>query len=291
MPKTATKIKQVPTEKITEVKKLPDGTIEIKVTIPWSEVEIVRKEVIDALVAEVELQGFRKGKAPRDLAEKSLSKEKVKEQVLKKVISASYADIIAKNEIKPIIYPQIHVEEFDEGTKASYTAKTCEAPTVELKDYKDAVKSLTSKSKIVIPGKSEEERKIPLDEILKTALNSTVITISEVLTEQEATRLLSQFLDELKTLGMTLDSYLASKGITGEKLREEYKKKAEEDIKLEFLLRKIADEEKITVEKEDIEKAINEISDPKQKDEISKNPYLVASIIRQQKTLDFLSKI
>jgi FKBP-type peptidyl-prolyl cis-trans isomerase (trigger factor) len=90
---------------------------------------------------------------------------------------------------------------------------------------------------------------------------------------------------------MTLDQYLSSKGITSEQIRANYEERAEQDLKLEFFLRKVAEEEKITVETKDIEEALGSIEDPKQQQEIAQNPYLVASIIRQQKTLDFLSKI
>lgn len=290
-PKTKTDEKTTIVEKKVEVKRLPDSTVEINFTIPWDEIEKVRREVVDALVKDTTLPGFRKGKAPKDIAEKSLPKAKVQEELLKKVITSTYADAIAKNDVKPIVYPQIHVEAFDEGTTLTYSAKTCEQPTIDLKNYKDAVKSLTAKSKIIVPGKSEEEQKVPLERILETILANTSVTVSEVLIDQEATRLLSQLLDELKTLGMNLDQYLASKGITGDLLQAEYKKRAQDDIKLEFLLRKIADDEKITVEPQDIEAAINGIKDEKQKKEILQNPYLVANIIRQQKTLDFLAKI
>ncbi len=278
-------------EKKVEVKRLPDSTVELSFTIPWDEIEKVRQEVVDALIKDTTLPGFRKGKAPRDLAEKSLAKAKIQEELLKKVITSTYADAIAQNDVKPIVYPQIHVDAFDEGTTLTYTAKTCEQPTIDLKNYKDAVKSLTAKSKIIVPGKAEEEQKVSLEKILEAILENTTVTISEVLVEQEATRLLSQLLDELKTLGMNLDQYLASKGITGEALQAEYKKRAQDDIKLEFLLREIANEEKITVEPQDIETAINGIKDEKQKQEVLKNPYLVANIIRQQKTLDFLAKL
>lgn len=98
-------------------------------------------------------------------------------------------------------------------------------------------------------------------------------------------------MEELKTLGVTLDQFLASRGKTGDTLRAEYFERAEKDLKLEFMLRKIADEEKISVEPADVEKAIGEIKDEKQKKEVAANPYLVAAIIRQQKTLDFLTKI
>ena len=189
----------------------------------------------------------------------------------------------------PIITPHIHIEVFTEGTDIVFTAETCEEPKIVLGKYKDEVKKITAKSKIIVPGK--EEKKASLDEILEAALKTAKIVIPQILVESETSRLLSQMLDELKKLGLTLDQYLSSKKLDAEQLRNEYKKKAEQDLQLEFFLRSVADEEKITVEKEDIELALASIENPSEREEIMKNPYLVASIIRQQKTITFLSSL
>ena len=117
----------------------------------------------------------------------------------------------------------------------------------------------------------------------------TEIQIPRILIDQEANRLLSQLIDEIKRLGISLDQYLSSRGKTEVELRSEYEERAEKDLKLEFLLRKIADEEKITVEQKEIDEAVAAIKDEKQRKDIAQNPYLVASIIRQQKTLNYLS--
>lgn len=271
------------------VSKAVDNTINIKIVIPWHEVEKVRKEVSNELVKEVQVPGFRKGKAPRDIAEVKLSKEKVNEEVLKKVLTKEYVEAVKANNIQPVLNPKIHIEAFDEGTNLEFVAETCEEPVVDLGNYKDEVKKVNASSKIVVPGK--EEKKPTLEEILETILKVVKVTIPKILAEQEANRLLSQLLDELKTIGVSLDQFLASRGKTGDEIRAEYMEKAEKDLKLEFLLRKIADSEKITVEEKDIQEALASITDEKQKKEVMANPYFLAAIIRQQKTIDFLSKI
>src|SRR3982751_2533994 len=70
------------------LEKKADGTLAITIVVPSSEVEKSRKLVVDDLVKQVQLPGFRKGAAPRDLAEKKLNHQSVDEEVLKKVISA-----------------------------------------------------------------------------------------------------------------------------------------------------------------------------------------------------------
>ncbi len=266
-----------------------DGTLEITVVIPWNEAAKIQEEIEAELVKHVKIAGFRPGQAPKNVAKARLNPETVREEMLKKVVGTSYNKAIAKHNLNPIISPQVHIDIFTEGTDIVFTAETCEEPKVELGKYKEEIAKITAKSKIIVPGK--EEQKPNLDEILDAGLKIAKIEIPGILVESETSRLLSQMLDELKKLGLTLDQYLSSKGLDAEKLRNEYKLKAENDLKLEFFLRKVADEEKITVEKEDIEKALKSIENPKEREEIMKNPYLVASIIRQQKTVTFLTNI
>lgn len=281
-----------------------DGTIEITVVIPWKNAQIAQDEIEEELVKSIELKGFRKGQAPKHLAKEKLNPELIREEVLKKVVGKAYNEAIKTHNLNPIVSPRVHIETFAEGTDIIFTAETAEEPEVNLKNYKEEVKSLNAKSKIIIPSstnieqavkddpsKSQGQAKASIDEIMVQILKTADVTISEVLIENEVSRLLSQLLDELKKLGLTLDQYLESRKLDPEQLRGEYRRKAEQDLKIEFILRKVADQEKITVEKEDIENALKSIENPKEREEVMKNPYLVASIIRQQKTINFLSQI
>lgn len=267
-----------------------DGTISLKITIPAKDVEAERQKVVDKLIKNVQVPGFRKGMAPKKVAEPHLKKEVIQEEVLKNVLGKAYNDAITSEKITPIITPRVHVETFEDGTDLVFVAETAEAPQIELGNYKDTVKSVTAKSKILKPGENAVE-KPKLDDILNAVVESAKVEIPKVLYEQEATRLLSQLLNELKRLGVSLDQYLATSGKTDEALKAEYEEKAKRDLQIEFILRKIADSEKITVEEQDIESALKEITDEKQRTQVMQNPYLVASIIRQQKTLDFLSNL
>lgn len=273
-----------------------DTTVALKITVPWHDVDKAREEVIERLSKQIITPGFRKGSVPKNIAREKLSKEAINEETLKKVLPNAYIEAVKKQDLKPIINPRIHVEAFAEGTDLVFTAETAEEPQIELKNYKDEVKKITAKAKIILPGKEDPstgsgQDKTNLDEIVEALLKASEIKLSKLLIEQEANKLLSQMLEELKTLGLTLDQYLSSRGKTGEQIRAEYEEKASKDIKLEFALRKIADSEKITVDQKDIEAVISTIKDENQKKEMLSNPYLLSALIRQQKTLDFLTKI
>lgn len=274
------------------MQKEPNGTIRLTVTIPNVDVKKAWEQSLQEVLANSEFPGFRKGKAPRKLVEEKVDKEKLREEVLRHLLPITYTDAIKTHAVKPIINPKIHVEKLEDpntGKDWQFTALTCEAPIINLNNYKDGIKSITAKSKIVIPGKEKIE--IKFEDIVKALLEAVTAEIPTILVDNETDRLLSQTLDDVKKLGLTLDQYLSSTGKKPEDLRAEYKSKAENDIKLEFALLKIAEEEKITVEQKEIDEAIAAGKTDEEKKNLEGNRYLLASILRQQKTLDFLKNL
>lgn len=276
---------------ISALQKQTDGTIQLTITIPISDVEKVRNEVVEEMVKAAELPGFRKGKAPQKLVEEKLDKEKIREEVLKKILPQFYIQAVTEHKIKPIINPKIHVQKLEEDKDWQFIALTCEAPEISLGSYRDNIQKITAKSKIILPGKEANKQEPKMDEIVKALLECVSGTIPIVLKDQEIERLLAQLLDDVKKLGLSLDQYLSSTGRTPESLRAEYEKKVEQDIKLEFALQKIAEAEKITVSDKEIEEAILKAKDENEKKNLEANRYLLASILRQQKTLDFLKNL
>ena len=278
---------------ISAIQKQDNGTIQLTITIPADIVKKTWEEMVEDGVKNANIPGFRKGKAPKQIAESNIDLEKVREEVLKKLLPKFYSDAIQEHKIKPIISPKIHVDPnlmpTDLKKDWQFTALTCEAPEIKLNDYKQNIQKITSKSKIIVPGKEKHE--IKFEEIVKSLLDSVTVTIPEILTDREVERLLAQTLDDIKKLGLTLDQYLSSTNKTPEILRDEYKRKAENDIKLEFALQKIAETEQITVETGEINEAIQKAKDENERKHLENNRYMLSSILRNQKTLDFLKNL
>jgi FKBP-type peptidyl-prolyl cis-trans isomerase (trigger factor) len=266
-----------------------DGTIQLNITIPWATVKKAKEVAMEAYLASAQLPGFRKGKAPKKLVEENINQDHLREEVLRKLLPESYVEALKEHDLKPILNPKIHVQKLEDEKDWTFEAFTAEAPEITLGDYKNNVKKVTAKSKIIVPGK--EETPANFEEIAKAILETAKVKIPAIIIEQEVDRLLSQTLDEVKRLGLSLDQYLASTGRNTEALREEYAKKAENDIKLEFLLQKIAEEEKVTVEDKEIDEAIAQTKTDAERQNLQNNRYLLASIIRQQKTLDLLRNL
>jgi FKBP-type peptidyl-prolyl cis-trans isomerase (trigger factor) len=269
--------------------KTPDGTITLSITIPWEIIKKTQEQVIIDMAKEAKLPGFRKGKVPLELVKDKLDRDHINENILKKLPPEYYAQAVNEHKLDPIMNPKIHIEKIEEGKDWSFSAQTCDMPVIELGDYKAKVKDVTAKSKIIIPGK--EQQKPSTNDIIKKVLESTQIKLPQILINQETDRLLAQLLSDLKKLGLDLEQYLASTNRSAESLREEYGKQAEENIALELVLQKIADNEKISIDPQEIQAAIDSAKDPNEKQNLEQNRYLVANILRRQKTLDFLTNL
>ena len=281
-------------------KKLDNGNTELTITIPWTSVKDMYTIVVDDIVKEAELPGFRKGKAPKSAVEESLDKNKTYEEVLKRLIPESYSQAITQNSLKPIISPSITLTKAKEEEDWIVTALTCEKPTITIGDYHKAITELKNEKqhKIWVPGqekKPEEdekkEQKPTIDELLDVVFKNTTVALPSILVEQEVTRMLSNFLDQTKKLGLTIDQYLSSTGKTIDILKKEYEDEAKRVITLELALGEIADKETIQVEAKDVDDIINTAKTPEEKAEMEKERYYLASILRRQKTIQFLASL
>jgi len=273
-----------------KINKQPDGTIKLDISISAKDIAATKELVVEEYVKNMQLPGFRKGKAPKKAVEDKIDQEKLREEILRKLLPKYYVQAITDHKLNPILNPKIHIHKINgENEDWQFEAITCEAPEIDLGGYKESIKKITAKSKIVIPGK--EQQQVSFDDIVKELLTSVKITIPQIILDQEVDRLLAQSLDEIKKLGLTLEQYLGSTGKTAADLRKEYETKATNDVKLEFALQKIADEEKIVVEEKEIEEAINQAKSDAEKQNLQANRYLLSSILRQQKTLDFLRNL
>jgi len=278
---------------ISAIQRQEDGTIRLTVTVPSDAVKKTWDEIIEDAIKNAEVAGFRKGKAPIHLVEEKIDKTKVQEEVLKKLLPQYYIEAVKEHNINPILSPKIHVEKLEDPTLSEskgwqFVALTCEAPEVKLNNYKEDIQKITAKSKIIVHGKERQDPKF--EDIVKTLTDSVKVDVPEILLNSEVDKLLAQTLNEIKKLGLTLDQYLSSTGKTPETLREEYTRRAKNDIILEFALQKIAQDEHITVEEKEIEETIQKAKDSEKKN-LENNKYLLANILRQQKTLDFLKNL
>ncbi|RJR16191.1 hypothetical protein C4579_00540 [Candidatus Microgenomates bacterium] len=278
----------------TALERKPGNTIELTITLPWKTIEASYQKIFELLLAEVALPGFRKGKAPRDLASKQIDKSKVYEEVIKEVLPKAYAEALQEHKLAPIMHPAIEVVSADEGKDWKVKATTCEKPTVTLKDYQKAITTLKKdkKGKIWTPGKNEaadkKEEGPTVGEVLDAIYSAIEVEISTFLVDHEVNRMLSNLLSETQKLGLTVEQYLQSQGKTAESLRQEYADEVKKNLSLEFALEEIADKENVTVADSEIDSMIKNAKTDEERKAIESRRYYVTSVLRRQKTISKL---
>lgn len=282
---------------ISALNKLPDGTIELTITIPLKRVKTSYDEVLKKQAAKIEIKGFRKGKAPSKLIEQKIGKNALYEEVLKTLIPQVYTEAVKEQNIKPILSPQIKVVSLQEGKDWQIKALTCELPEIKLGDYRAEVKKVLASGKIWTPNKEkqkiEKSREDKIAQIFKTLVTIASVKLPEVLTQQEVNRMFSRLIDQTNQLGLTVEQYLTSTGKTNQQLKSEYHQQAEETLKLELILAQIAEKEKVTVTEAEIEKMIEAVPDEKVRTGLQTpgQQLYIRQLLRKRKVIDSLLKL
>ena len=268
-----------------------DGTLELTMTVPWRDVQATFDAVVVDTTKKAEVPGFRKGKAPQKLIEDKLDETKIYEEVLQRLIPQLYNDAIKETGVRPLISPKIELKEASKNKDWIIIARTCQRPKVTVGDYKKAIGETKAK-KIWTPGEEKKEEKKPsLDAILNALLSVMSVDVPKLLIEHEVNRLLSELIDQTKQLGLTVEQYLASTGRNAQSVRLEYENQAKRTLTLEFGLEEVADREGILVSDDDIDTVIKTAKTDEERKGLERERYYLASILRRQKTIDFLSSL
>ncbi len=279
------------------LKKLPKNVAEILIDIEKATIADEYKKAFEKIRTNTTVAGFRPGKAPADVAQKHIAKDRIYQELIRSMLPSIYEEIVKKESFIPIVDPKIELVKAKEDEDWQIKITVAGKPPVDLNSYKDFIKEYKAKNKkadIWVPGKNEkpkeeaQDKQKDLNEILSVLLKQTKVEIADMIIDEEVNRRLARLVDDIQKIGLTVDAYLKSKNLTLEQLKEGYKKEIMETYKLEFVLAEIADKEGIKVEKEDLDKLFANIKDEREKTLAQENSYFYASILRKQKTIDFL---
>lgn len=283
------------------IAKTDTGEVQLTITVPQKEVAEVSDEVLEEAVKNTTVSGFRKGKAPKKIAREKLDKTKLYEQVLQRVISQTYIKALKRHGLKPILSPKVELLKVEEGKDWEFRAITCEAPAIDLGNYKEALKKALAPGKLWTPEKgkasAEGDKTQTEDEktqkVIQALIEAVPVTLPEILIEEEVNHALSSLLNQANTLGLTIEKYLASIGKTAEQIKEEYRRNVQTNAALQLILNEVVKAEGIRVEEAEIEALISAAGDQKVKTDLNtplQREHL-RGILGRRKALEFLSKL
>jgi trigger factor len=135
-----------------EIKKLSNSQKEIKVRLEFSEIE----PFVEEEIKELEIKGFRKGKAPEEIA-KSFSKEKkILDKAASKAVKHYYLKILKEENIEPIGLPEIQITKIAWNNPLEFKIKLWVMPKIQLPDYKK-IASEVKRREIFVEKKEVED--------------------------------------------------------------------------------------------------------------------------------------
>ena len=146
----------------TKFKKISDSRVEITVTLEAKDLKEAEEKALKKLAQEVRVEGFRKGKAPADVAKKFIPENDLNAETIDIAIRSSVVPAFREHEKMPLVAPNINVTKYVPGESAEYTAVADIVPEVKLGDYKNLK---VKKEKVAV----KEEQ---ITEILNNLANS-----------------------------------------------------------------------------------------------------------------------
>lgn len=284
-----------------------DGTIQLTLSIPFDIVQKIREQVIKQLVVDLTVPGFRKGKAPSDIALKHMDKQKVYEATLQNVLPEYYSIAVEEHKLNPVLAPRFELISVEEDKDWTVRALTCEIPEIFLGDYKKAIKDAQTSGSIWVPGQEGDKQQATSNtreekeqKIIKVVLDSAEVEVPHPLIDEEINHRLSQLLDQVQRLGLSVEQYLASTGRNADQLRQEYEAQARDSIKLVLVLNKVAELENIKVDEKEVETVMESAENAltkEEKDNPRKEAYLaeqkrvISSVLLRRKALEHLTSL
>lgn len=108
----------------------------LKITAPAAEVNAGYKKAVQKIADQVNIPGFRKGKAPRAIIEMHYGKEAVKQEAFEIVANKAYGEALDQEKLIPVSDPKVEESTFEEGKDMELTIKVTLKPEPELGEYK-----------------------------------------------------------------------------------------------------------------------------------------------------------
>lgn len=176
------------------LEKLENNMIGFEFSVTPEEFEKAVQKAYKKNVKKINLPGFRQGKAPRMIIEKTYGKEVFYEDAINFVLPDAYDKAVEENNIKPVAQPEIDLkdENVDPTKEIVFTAKVVVRPEFELGDYKgvkvekavyttsdqdvdDEIEKIRERNSRLVPV---EDRAIQADDITNIDFDGSVDGVS-----------------------------------------------------------------------------------------------------------------
>jgi FKBP-type peptidyl-prolyl cis-trans isomerase (trigger factor) len=152
----------------------------------------------------------------------------------------------------------------------------------DILDFRKKISGTVSQEKII---RAKEKKRIA---IIEGIMEKTEVEVPLLLIQSELEKMLAQFKDDIARAGLTYENYLKSVSKKEEDIKKEWGETATKKAKAQLVLGRIAEEEKISPDKEQLEQESRKIIElHKDADPLRVRMY-VATMLLNEKVFQFL---
>ena len=119
-----------------EIIKKEDTEVTLKLVVESAKFEEAINRVYNKTKSKFNIQGFRKGKAPRKIIERYYGVEIFYEDAIEMIFPEVYEAALKEHNIEPVDNPKIDIEEINKGEDVIFTAVIEVMPEFEVTEYK-----------------------------------------------------------------------------------------------------------------------------------------------------------
>src|SRR5579859_1061889 len=124
----------MPAELSIETEALPKSQVGMTIEVPAELVDATYERVLNRLVSKAKIEGFRPGRAPRQLVEARVGPAALREEVVETIVPEVVARALREKSLDPIDNPDVEVLELERGKPARLKATVSVMPEVTLGD-------------------------------------------------------------------------------------------------------------------------------------------------------------
>ena len=120
----------------TTIEKQPENVVKVDIEIPAKEAVNYYNDAAKRLAQYVNIPGFRKGKAPRNIVEQNIGEERIKHEALENALPRIFSQVIKENDFDVVAQPYVESYDYKIGEDLKIVAKLELRPEVTLGQYK-----------------------------------------------------------------------------------------------------------------------------------------------------------
>lgn len=139
-----------------KIEKLPKSKIVINVKVSAAEFDKCWEEALEHITQNAELEGFRKGKAPKEMVAKAAGDGHILEHATDDAVNQAYFKVMQENKLDLVGQPEVEVLKVAKGNDLEFKITGFVLPDIKLPDYQKIVGKL-KKEEVKVEEKEVED--------------------------------------------------------------------------------------------------------------------------------------